>query len=216
MIAQLRGYVVRVAAPTLVLDVNGVGYRVSVPASVLENLPPDGTPLTLITHMQVREDDMSLFGFLDDQELEVFNLLLSVSGVGPKASLAMLSALGSVGIAKAVAGEDVRTLTKVPGIGTRTAQRLVVDLRRKCSQSVLAEARHPSQPAEVSPALQQLRQCIPMPSSQMSYLLYRTSGIQKRMPSRQLRVPMSSCKIREMSLSLPVYCAQRSATSHVK
>ena len=131
MIAQLRGYVVRVAAPTLVLDVNGVGYRVSVPASVLENLPPDGTPLTLITHMQVREDDMSLFGFLDDQELEVFNLLLSVSGVGPKASLAMLSALGSVGIAKAVAGEDVRTLTKVPGIGTRTAQRLVVDLREK-------------------------------------------------------------------------------------
>ena len=131
MIAQLRGYVVRVAAPTLVLDVNGVGYRVSVPASVLENLPPDGTPLTLITHMQVREDDMSLFGFLDDQELEVFNLLLSVSGVGPKASLAMLSALGSVGIAKAVAGEDVRTLTKVPGIGTRTAQRLVVDLKEK-------------------------------------------------------------------------------------
>ena len=123
MIAQLRGHVVRVAAPTLVLDVNGVGYRVSVPASVLENLPTDGTPLTLITHMQVREDDMSLFGFLDDQELEVFNLLLSVSGVGPKASLAMLSALGSVGIAKAVAGEDVRTLTKVPGIGTRTAQR---------------------------------------------------------------------------------------------
>lgn len=131
MIAQLRGYVVRVAAPTLVLDVNGVGYRVSVPASVLENLPPDGTLLTLITHMQVREDDMSLFGFLDDQELEVFNLLLSVSGVGPKASLAMLSALGSVGIAKAVAGEDVRTLTKVPGIGTRTAQRLVVDLKEK-------------------------------------------------------------------------------------
>lgn len=131
MIAQLRGYVVRVAAPTLVLDVNGVGYRVSVPASVLENLPPDGTPLTLITHMQVREDDMSLFGFLDDQDLEVFNLLLSVSGVGPKASLAMLSALGSVGIAKAVAGEDVRTLTKVPGIGTRTAQRLVVDLKEK-------------------------------------------------------------------------------------
>jgi len=131
MIAQLRGHVVRVAAPTLVLDVNGVGYRVSVPASVLENLPTDGTPLTLITHMQVREDDMSLFGFLDDQELEVFNLLLSVSGVGPKASLAMLSALGSVGIAKAVASEDVRTLTKVPGIGTRTAQRLVVDLKEK-------------------------------------------------------------------------------------
>lgn len=131
MIAQLRGHVVRVAAPTLVLDVNGVGYRVSVPASVLENLPTDGTPLTLITHMQVREDDMSLFGFLDDQELEVFNLLLSVSGDGPKASLAMLSALGSVGIAKAVAGEDVRTLTKVPGIGTRTAQRLVVDLKEK-------------------------------------------------------------------------------------
>lgn len=131
MIAQLRGLVVRVAAPTIVLDVNGVGYRVSVPASVLENLPPEGVQITLVTHMQVREDDLSLFGFLDERELEVFNLLLSVSGVGPKASLAMLSALGALGIARAISGEDVRTLTKVPGVGTRTAQRLVVDLKEK-------------------------------------------------------------------------------------
>jgi holliday junction DNA helicase RuvA len=131
VIAQLTGVVAQTASPYVVLDVHGVGYRVAVPLSVLERLPADGQPVTLKTHLLVREDDLSLYGFLDDLELQVFLLLLTVSGVGPKAALALLSALGGAGLARAVSSEDVRSLTKVPGIGAKTAQRLVLELKEK-------------------------------------------------------------------------------------
>jgi Holliday junction DNA helicase RuvA len=131
VIAQLTGLVARVAAPFLVLDVHGVGYKVAVPLSVLEALPPAGTPVTLATHTQVREDDISLYGFLEEIDLRVFELLLTVTGVGPKAALGLLSALSADELARAVGGEDVRTLTRVPGIGAKTAQRMVLELRDK-------------------------------------------------------------------------------------
>jgi Holliday junction DNA helicase RuvA len=131
VIAQLTGTVARVAASYLVLDVHGVGYKVSVPLSVLEALPPAGTPVTLVTHTQVREDDISLFGFLEEIDLRVFELLLTVTGVGPKAALGLLSALSADALARAVSAEDVRTLTKAPGIGAKTAQRMVLELRDK-------------------------------------------------------------------------------------
>lgn len=131
MIAQLTGKVVRVAAPVVVLDVSGVGYRVSVPLSVIEQLPADGSPVTLVTHMIVREDDLALYGFLDTSDQQVFELLLTVTGVGPKAALALLSALGGDGLARVVSAEDVRTITKTPGIGPKLAQRLVLELKDK-------------------------------------------------------------------------------------
>ena len=131
MIAQLSGVVARAAATYVVLDVHGVGYKVFVPLSVLEGLPPQGQPVSLVTHTLVREDDISLFGFNGENELRVFELLLTVSGVGPKVALALLSALPAEDLAKAVGSEDVRTLTRVPGIGAKTAQRLVLELRDK-------------------------------------------------------------------------------------
>jgi holliday junction DNA helicase RuvA len=131
MIAQLTGKVVRVATPAVVLDVNGVGYRVSVPLSVIEQLPADGSPVTLITHMIVREDDLSLYGFLEESDQRVFELLLTVSGVGPKVALGLLSALGGDGIARVVSSEDVKAITKTPGIGPKLAQRLVLELKDK-------------------------------------------------------------------------------------
>ena len=133
MIAQLRGQLARVAevGGYLVLDVGGVGYRVAVPVPVLVGLPPVGGDLTLVIHTQVREDDISLFGFTSDTELRVFELLLTVSGVGPKVALGLLSALTASDLAQAVATEDVRTLTKVPGVGAKTAQRMVLELREK-------------------------------------------------------------------------------------
>ncbi len=131
MIAQLTGKVVRVAAPVVVLDVSGVGYRVSVPLSVIEQLPADGSPVTLVTHLIVREDDLALYGFLDTSDQQVFELLLTVTGVGPKAALALLSALGGDGLARVVSTEDVRTITKTPGIGPKLAQRLVLELKDK-------------------------------------------------------------------------------------
>lgn len=134
MIAQLRGIVARSAGNYVVLDVNGVGYKVNVPLTVIENLPPADQPLTLITHTQVREDDISLFGFLDETELRVFELLLTVSGVGPKVALGLLSALTANDLAQAISSDDVRTLTKVPGVGAKTAQRMVLELKEKIAQ----------------------------------------------------------------------------------
>lgn len=132
MIAQLTGTVARTIGNLVILDVNGVGYRVAVPVSVLGQLPDVGTEkVTLITHLQVREDDLSLYGFLDDTNLKVFELLLTVSGVGPKVALGLLSALSAEELAQAVAANDVRTLTRVPGVGARTAQRIVLDLKEK-------------------------------------------------------------------------------------
>ena len=119
------------AAGYIVLDVHGVGYKVSTPLSTLETLPKDGVPVTLLTLLIVREDDMSLYGFMDEMDLRVFEMLLTVSGVGPKVALAMLSSLSADDLARTVSSEDVRTLTKVPGVGAKTAQRMVLELRDK-------------------------------------------------------------------------------------
>ncbi len=134
MIAQLRGVVARSSGTSIVLDVNGVGYKVNVPLTVIENLPESGVPLTLVTHTQVREDDISLFGFMVETELRVFELLLTVSGVGPKVALGLLSALTADDLAQAISSDDVRTLTKVPGVGAKTAQRMVLELKEKIAQ----------------------------------------------------------------------------------
>lgn len=116
----------------MVVDVGGVGYRVQVPVSVLEQMPSaEGEVVTLIIHTQVREDDISLYGFLNDLDLQVFELLLTVSGVGPKVALAMLSAYPASELARAIGAGDARTLTRIPGIGARTAQRITLELREK-------------------------------------------------------------------------------------
>lgn len=140
MIAQLTGTVARSSGTFIVLDVGGVGYKVFVPVTVLESLPPPGEKVSLVTHTLVREDDLSLFGFTGEEELRVFELLLSVSGVGPKVALALLSALPAEELAQAVASDDVRTLTRVPGIGAKTAQRLVLELRDKLASMAFERA----------------------------------------------------------------------------
>jgi Holliday junction DNA helicase RuvA len=135
LIAQLRGTVARTAGSAVVLDVNGVGYKVNVPVSVLQTLPaePDKA-VTLVTATLVREDDISLYGFANEQELAAFELLLTVSGIGPKAALTLLSAMTAGDVARAVSSGDVRTLTRVPGVGPKTAQRMVLELKEKFAQ----------------------------------------------------------------------------------
>ena len=139
MIAQLTGTIARRSGAFVVLNVGGVGYKVSVPLSVLEALPPEPgekasdapANVTLITHLIVREDDLALYGFNNETELRAFELLLTVSGVGPKVALALLSALVVEDLADAIANDDVRTLTRVPGVGAKTAQRMVLELKDK-------------------------------------------------------------------------------------
>jgi Holliday junction DNA helicase RuvA len=134
MIASLRGQLVHKEATAVILDVGGVGYRVSVPASIYGFLPELGETTHLHVHFHMRAEEISLFGFrtLDDQR--VFELLLSVTGIGPKVALSVLSALDAETLARTVAAEDTRSLVRIPGLGLKTAQRLVLELRDKLAQ----------------------------------------------------------------------------------
>lgn len=130
MIGMLRGKVWEVQTDKLILDVQGVGYQIATPYGLLAKVHP-GQELTIYTHVIMREDELSLYGFSSASEKELFLMMLSVSGIGPKASLSILSTLGSGQTESAIAGENVTLLTKVPGIGKKTAQRLILELKEK-------------------------------------------------------------------------------------
>lgn len=129
MIALLRGALVAANAGTVVVDVGGVGYRLRVPSRV--RLGALGAEVTLHTHLAVREDALDLYGFGDPTTRDLFEVLLSVSGVGPKLALAAIDALGADGLRAAVIGEDVDALTTIPGVGRKGAQRMVLELRER-------------------------------------------------------------------------------------
>ncbi|HEY5541280.1 MAG TPA: Holliday junction branch migration protein RuvA [Coriobacteriia bacterium] len=131
MIAFLTGRVVRKGASYALLDVGGVGYKLAMTTGSLSALPSEGDEVTVWTHLYVREDELSLFGFESEAEKESFEQLITVSGVGPKVALATLSALSPEALAQAVAVEDVAMISTVPGIGKRTAQRIILDLKDK-------------------------------------------------------------------------------------
>lgn len=128
MIAHLTGTVARTDGASVVVDVNGVGYRAFVPVSVLGALPAQGGKVSLFTTMIVREDDITLYGFRSPDEQHVFQALIGVAGVGPKVALSLLSVLEGPALAGAIATGDAKTLTKVPGVGPKLAQRIVLEL----------------------------------------------------------------------------------------
>lgn len=134
MIAYLRGRVVSSEANSVILDVNGVGYRAYVPLSVLSGLPEPGQEAALHTVMTVREDDISLYGFATVEERETFQILTSVSGVGAKIALSMLSVMEAGELARAVSGNDVKSLTRVPGVGPKLAQRVILELGERMAE----------------------------------------------------------------------------------
>ena len=131
MIGRLRGLLAAKTAGFVVVDVGGVGYEVAVTARALVELPPVGEEAVLHTHLYVREDQLALYGFASADQRDVFRTLLGVSGVGPRVALAMLGALSVDELRAAVVSEDVATLATVPGIGKRSAQKLILELRPK-------------------------------------------------------------------------------------
>ena len=130
MIARIRGTVVSVQPLSAVVEVGGVGLLVHGTTRALASMRL-GEPVTLATSLQVREDSLTLFGFADDPERDTFELLQSVSGIGPRIALAALGTLGADGVARAVASSDIDALMRVPGIGRKGAQRLVLELAGK-------------------------------------------------------------------------------------
>jgi Holliday junction DNA helicase RuvA len=131
MIARLTGTVVTKAVDHIVLDVRDVGYRVSVPLSTYYDLPEIGASVSILTHTYVREDTFQLFGFLTVDERDLFDALLRVTKVGPKLALAMLSGMSAGDLQQAIIEADVHRLSAVPGVGRKTAERIILELREK-------------------------------------------------------------------------------------
>jgi len=140
VIARLVGTLVEKTPVASVVDVQGVGYAVLHSLHTYEDLPATGEPVTLLTHMHVREDALQLYGFVQADERRLFELLIGVSGVGPKVALAVLSGLAPPSFARAVVDENLAALTRIAGVGRKTAERIVIDLRDKLGPAGLVPA----------------------------------------------------------------------------
>lgn len=131
MISRLSGALLEVNPPAVVIDVHGVGYEVEVPNSVLDSLPPVGQPFVLLTHLQFSQDNQTLYGFSSAAERALFRKLLKISGIGAKLALTILSGASGENLARYVADADTDSLTRLPGIGKKTAERIIIELRDK-------------------------------------------------------------------------------------
>jgi Holliday junction DNA helicase RuvA len=133
MIGQLHGVILAKQPPQLLLDVRGVGYEIDAPMSTFYKLPEVGQEVTLLTHFVVREDAQLLYGFYSQQERMLFRTLLKVNGVGPRLSLTILSSIDPDEFARCIANNDTASLVRVPGVGKKTAERLIIEMRDKLS-----------------------------------------------------------------------------------
>jgi Holliday junction DNA helicase RuvA len=155
MIGYLKGRIAAKHPPQVVVDVGGVGYELDVPMSSFYNLPAAGEPVTLHTHLVVREDAHVLYGFATLEERAAFRALIRISGVGARTALAVLSGLSVAELAQAVALQEASRLTRVPGIGKKTAERLLLELKGKLAEPLggAGEARAAGAAADILNAL---------------------------------------------------------------
>lgn len=144
MIASLRGQLQAVRADSLIVDVGGVGFQVNVPRSLIEQIGHVGQTVELHTHLVVRETELTLYGFAAPEELELFSVLIGVTGIGPRTALAALSVFSPETLRGIVSQGDAVALTRIPGVGRKTAQRLVIDLRDRLGQAAEAWAAAPT------------------------------------------------------------------------
>lgn len=131
MINYLKGELSQVSDNYAIIEVNNIGYEVSLPSSTIAQLPPVGRDIKIYTYLHVREDAMSLYGFNSKDDLEMFKLLITVNGIGPKGALGILSAITADDIRFAVLAEDTATISKAPGVGKKTASKLILELKDK-------------------------------------------------------------------------------------
>jgi Holliday junction DNA helicase RuvA len=139
MIGFLRGTLIVKRPPLLTIDVGGVGYELEAPMSTFYRLPDTGQPLSLVTHLVVREDAHALYGFFTEAERALFRSLLKISGVGPRIGLGVLSGMSVDGFYQCVRGKDLVSLTKVPGVGRKTGERLLLEMADRLPESLGAD-----------------------------------------------------------------------------
>jgi len=144
MFSYLKGTLADIGSHQVILDVQGVGFSITVPASLLPKLPPRGNDLKLYVYLNVRQDGMELYGFLNREDKLLFEKLISVSGIGPKGAISILSALSSTQLALAIAMGDVKTLSTAPGVGKKTAQRIILELKEKIDKEVIESGTGPA------------------------------------------------------------------------
>jgi Holliday junction DNA helicase RuvA len=148
MIGRIIGTLLGIEHQTALVDVGGVGYEIECPISTLCELPPVGQTVTLLTHFVVREDAQLLYGFLTHDDRESFRILIKISGVGPKLAIGVLSGLSGDELAAAVERDDVATLTRLPGVGKKTAERLLVELRGRMTSTGRTQSSNAVSPVE--------------------------------------------------------------------
>jgi holliday junction DNA helicase RuvA len=155
MIGQLRGQLIRKRPNALLLDVQGVGYEVFIPLTSFYELPGEGNEVSLKIHTHVREDALTLFGFLSQREKDLFLKLISISGIGPKLAIAILSGAQVEELANAIATGNLARLTAIPGVGRKTAERVVLELKGQMTAFLLPEQMDASKESGVSTALEE-------------------------------------------------------------
>jgi len=165
MIGRITGVLIEKQAPELLIDVNGIGYEVLAPMTAIYDLPPLGSTVTLHTHFVVREDAQQLFGFADKQQRKLFRALIKVSGVGPKLALSILSGIETEQFVRSVHEEDSASLVRIPGIGKKTAERLVMEMKDRLKEW------------QVETDLPLMAAANPTPSSQEQWILEAESAL---------------------------------------
>lgn len=152
MISYIKGELTEILEDGVVVEASGVGYHIMVPASLFRELPKTGSPVRLFTHFQVKEDSMSLYGFFCRDDVRMFRMLIGVSGIGPKAALGILSVLTPDELRFAVLAEDAAAISRAPGIGKKTAQKCILELKDKLSleEAVQRKLSHHAQAASDS------------------------------------------------------------------
>jgi len=154
MLAFIRGQLVSKTPPEVVVDVGGVGYEIQVPMTTLYQLPELGQEVTLLTHFVVREDAQQLFGFCEQEDRRLFRELIKVSGVGPRLALTLLSGMDARAFARCLQRDDIAALVALPGVGKKTAERLVVEMRDKAGkwlETLSPEVMNAAQASPVEP-----------------------------------------------------------------
>ena len=133
MISYIKGRLVEVEDSIIVVETAGIGYDILVPSSIISELPSAGNEVKIYTYLYIREDAVNLYGFISRDDLKIFKLLIGVSGIGPKGALAILSVMTPDDLRFAVLSEDAKSISKAPGVGNKTAQRLIIELKDKLS-----------------------------------------------------------------------------------
>ena len=155
MYAYIKGILAEITEDAIIVENQGIGYEIAVPGQVFDYLPSVGEEVKIYTYHYVREDAILLYGFLTKEDVRIFKMLIGVSGIGPKGALSILSVLSTDDLRFAILGDDAKAIAKAPGVGAKTAQRVIIELKDKLSLEDTFEQKlaHQAQKAELNPAV---------------------------------------------------------------